>query len=139
MSHLWMLAALAAGPGRADEGATLVVNVTGVDTTRIGVLRCALFDAAGGFPTDSSRRLQGVTTSLDEPTCEFRVPPGTYAVAVAHDENGDERVSTNPLGIPTEGWGTSRNARPPFRAPRFEESAVVVAAPRMTIGIRLRY
>ena len=52
--------------------------------------------------------------------------PGRYAVAVGHDLNGNRRVDTNLLGMPTEQWGVSNNARPALRVPRFEETACTV-------------
>jgi uncharacterized protein (DUF2141 family) len=44
------------------------------------------------------------------------VPPGKYAVSLFHDENDNKQLEKNVLGIPTEGYGFSRNARG-FRAP----------------------
>jgi uncharacterized protein (DUF2141 family) len=35
--------------------------------------------------------------------CDFEdIPPGTYALAVVHDENMNGKLDTNWLGIPTE-------------------------------------
>ncbi len=46
---------------------------------------------------------------------------GVYAVAMIHDENGDGKLDTNFLGIPTEGLGVSNNPRL-FGQPSFEEA-----------------
>ena len=49
---------------------------------------------------------------------------GVYAVAAIHDENGNNELDTNFLGIPTEGIGISTNPRlmgkPQFREAQFE-------------------
>ena len=37
------------------------------------------------------------------------VPPGTYAIALLHDENGNGRAD-RVLMVPREGFGFSRNA-----------------------------
>ena len=55
------------------------------------------------------------------------LPPGSYALAVIHDENGNGRLDTF-LGVPREGYGFSRNAPVRFGPPRF-------AAARFTLGI----
>ena len=56
-------------------------------------------------------------------TCRFAdVSEGSYAASVSHDLNGNKKVDTNFLGIPTEAWGVSNNARPLMRAPRFDEA-----------------
>lgn len=47
---------------------------------------------------------------------------GTYAVSCFHDVNGNGKLDTNFLGIPSEPYGFSNNARPKFRAPRWDEA-----------------
>lgn len=150
----WMLsAALAtdppsAAPPAADSPsadtlpvptATLVVEIRGVKAARGGILRCAVFDDAQGYPTDPDRRLMGTSSTPNAATCRFDVPPGTYAVSVGHDVNDNGVVDTNLLGIPTEGWGTSNNVQPTFRAPRFDESTLTVPAGETRISVVLRY
>ena len=64
------------------------------------------------------------------------LPPGDYAVAVIHDENGNGRLDTF-AGIPREGYGFSRNAPVRFGPPRFAAARFpvggVVTAERITI------
>jgi uncharacterized protein (DUF2141 family) len=43
---------------------------------------------------------------------------GVYAVAIVHDENGNNELDTNLIGIPTEGIGISTNPRL-FGKPQF--------------------
>ncbi len=50
------------------------------------------------------------------------LPPGTYAISCFHDVNGNGKLDTNLLGIPSEPYGFSNNARPKFRAPSWAES-----------------
>jgi uncharacterized protein (DUF2141 family) len=63
--------------------------------------------------------------------------PGSYAVSVFHDANGNGKLDTF-VGIPKEGYGFSRN--PPFRprAPRFDEAQVDLTGNSSTV-ITLRY
>lgn len=68
---------------------------------------------------------------------KFRnIPRGTYGVAVFHDENANNRVDTNLLGLPAEGYGFSRVS--PLRKPKWDEISVP-AQPRAYAPIRLRY
>ncbi len=113
----------------ATRAAELVVRIGGLAAAD-GQVGCALFATSEGFPTDSGRAQQ-----LWQParaggvSCRFDgLAAGRYAVAVSHDLNGNRRVDTNFLGIPTEGWGVSNNVRPALRAPRFEEAAFALAA-----------
>jgi uncharacterized protein (DUF2141 family) len=50
--------------------------------------------------------------------------PGDYAVSCYHDLNSNATLDTNLLGIPTEPYGFSNNARPKFRAPRWQEAKI---------------
>lgn len=50
------------------------------------------------------------------------VPDGEWAVNAFLDENKNGRLDTNFLGIPTEPWGFSRNAKAMFGPPTFEDS-----------------
>lgn len=64
------------------------------------------------------------------------LPRGRYGVAVFHDENANNRVDTNLLGLPAEGYGFSRLS--PLRKPKFDEISVR-AHPGAYAPIRLRY
>ena len=47
---------------------------------------------------------------------------GKYAIAIYHDENKNGKLDKNYLGVPTEAYGFSNNARRTFSAPSFEEA-----------------
>ena len=51
---------------------------------------------------------------------------GTYAVSILHDENSDGEINQGAFGIPTEGFGFSRNPEIKTGAPEFYETAVFV-------------
>jgi uncharacterized protein (DUF2141 family) len=118
----------------------LVVRVSGIRSP-LGQIGCALFADGSGFPMDSARaQQQWIPAQADGVTCRFGgVAPGRYAVSVVHDLNGNRRVDTNFLGMPTEQWGVSNNARPTLRAPRFDEAAFTVPAEsaELVLGIEV--
>jgi uncharacterized protein (DUF2141 family) len=120
------LGAWQAGTGHAAE---LLVRVTGLSEP-LGQVGCSLFAGPGGFPMDSTgARVVWLAADAKGVTCRFGgVPEGRYAVAIAHDVNGNRRVDSNFLGLPTEEWGVSNNARPSLRAPRFDEAVFKVGA-----------
>jgi len=124
-----------AAPASAGE---LLVAVTGVRSAA-GEVGCALFAAASDFPSGTGSAAQWRPAQASGVTCRFDgLKPGVYAVAVFHDVNGNRRTDTNLVGIPTEDYGFSNNARPAMRAPRFDEAAVQVkeGAP-VRISVRL--
>ena len=56
------------------------------------------------------------------------LPAGRYAVSVFHDENGNGKLDKNVMGIPTERYGFSRDARGTMGPPSFADAAVDVGA-----------
>jgi uncharacterized protein (DUF2141 family) len=54
--------------------------------------------------------------------------PGKYAVRYFHDENLNGKMDTNFMGIPTEGYGFSNNAKGSFGPPPFEKWLFEVSA-----------
>lgn len=60
---------------------------------------------------------------------------GEYAVRVFHDENKNEKIDTNFLGIPTEDYGYSNDASDWFGPPSWEKAKFIFNKPEMTIEI----
>jgi uncharacterized protein (DUF2141 family) len=50
------------------------------------------------------------------------LPAGNYAVSAYQDLNGNGKLDKNLVGIPSEPYGFSNNARPKFRAPNWDET-----------------
>lgn len=65
------------------------------------------------------------------------LPPGRYAASVMHDENGNGKLDTNFVGMPTEGYGFSNNPDV-LRKATFDEARFEVGADGAAITIRLR-
>jgi uncharacterized protein (DUF2141 family) len=138
--------AMALGLAAADvqpagaQGApqTLTVTVRGVVGTD-GEIGCALFTTADGFPKDTKGARQlWIVPAGARVQCVFTdVVPGTYAVSVVHDRNGNRRVDTGRFGIPTEPWGVSRNVVHTLRAPRMQEAQFDVGASPVLVDITL--
>ncbi len=123
----------------AAQSSELVVRVTGVASQQ-GQVGCALHTDGAEFPT-SNAYSSNVWLPADASgvTCRFGdLKPGTYAVAVSHDLNGNRKTDTNFLGIPTEAWGVSNNQRPTMRAPTFDEAKFEAkAAGATTITVKV--
>jgi uncharacterized protein (DUF2141 family) len=92
-----------------------------------GTVACALFESAAGFPEEflhSATNVMVIKIRDTQARCDFEdIPPGTYALAVIHDENMNGRLDTNVLRIPTEGYGFSNDARAWFGAPSFSAAS----------------
>jgi uncharacterized protein (DUF2141 family) len=104
-----------------------------------GVLRCALWGAAEGFPRKIEKALVKVTApviSNKQALCVFEnVAPGTYAISVFHDENSNGEVDTNFVGMPKEPLGFSNNPKMGLGPPSFDEAKFVLDAKPLTLRI----
>lgn len=109
---------------------SLVIEIPNVQNGD-GQVLVSLFRGSEGFPGKHQRAFRTARSRATSGTVRFTLedlPPGTYGVAVIHDENGNAKLDTNLFGIPSEGWGTSRNPRPKVRAPRWSESSFSITA-----------
>lgn len=107
------------------ENATLSVRVTHVRSDE-GNVCCALYDSDRGWPIRShlARATSIVRPHGGRALCRFAdTPPGRYAVAVFHDEDGNGELNSRGFGRPTEGWGVSGGDRGGvFRGPSYERA-----------------
>jgi uncharacterized protein (DUF2141 family) len=67
------------------------------------------------------------------------MPAGTYAAQVYFDENDNDDLDRNFIGIPREGVGFSNNPSFTFHAPSFADSAFTYDGVSGAISVRLRY
>ncbi|MCF0061536.1 DUF2141 domain-containing protein [Dyadobacter chenwenxiniae] len=67
----------------------------------------------------------------------FELSPGRYALAVYHDLNSNGMLDKNFVGIPKEPYGFSKNFRPKFSAPKFEDCEFVLKDPGQKISVKL--
>jgi uncharacterized protein (DUF2141 family) len=121
--------------------AAIAVNVGNFRNTK-GMLGCRLSSSGAGFPESSSGTVERrVTIGGVNAQCTFEgVPPGTYAISVMHDENDNQKLDKNFLGIPTEGYGVSNNHTYAMSSPTWDESKFVVEPGKnLGLGIVLRY
>lgn len=108
-----------------------------------GTVACALFESAQGFPVEflqSATNIMIIRIRKSQARCDFEdIPPGTYALAVIHDENMNGKLDTQWLGIPTEGYGFSNDARATFVAPSFAAASFPYDGETLEMTISLHY
>ncbi len=143
-SHLSFLIATAlvaaSGVGTGAYPTRLEVVVTEL-RSNAGRVHIALYDRAEAFPSSDGIRSE---VRVDAEGREARhvfetLPPGRYALAVFHDENGNGKFDQGLLGIPLEGYAFSGGVRPFLRPPRFEAAAFDIADEGGLVTVRMRY
>jgi uncharacterized protein (DUF2141 family) len=107
-----------------------------------GFICFKVFSGAKGFPNGDENAIRRQCQKIQQipVTVTFsKLNSGSYAVAVFHDLNGDRQLNRNSLGMPTEGYGFSRNPVVRTGPPQFGAAAIVLAGPSTQIQIRMQY
>jgi len=134
---LALLLLLSAAPLPAGE---VVVEVSGLRSAKGQVLACLTANPRA-FPDcrdDAAARKLAVPAASAAGLRFAAVPPGTYAVSLLHDENGNGKADMM-LMLPREGYGFSRDAAVRMGPPRFAAAAFAVADRPLTMPIKMRY
>lgn len=121
----------------AAQAGELTVTITDIREAQ-GSLMVVVVDSDSAWNNQAKPvATQKVAAAKGEMTLKFAdLPAGKYAVQVMHDENGNNQLDSNLLGIPSEGYGFSNNPHVMRRA-HFEEAVFEVGADT-AITIRLR-
>jgi len=132
----------AAQPAKSMATGTLVVQLWNFKNDR-GQALLALFRSKQGFPDQvrhaSWSKALPIHNRRVDVTIEH-VAAGTIALAMVHDADKDFALDTGLFGIPTEGYGASRDAPANFGPPKWEDAAFSLhAGERKPIRIRVRY
>lgn len=108
-----------------------------------GAVACALFESSTGFPTEflnSATRIMVIRIRESQARCDFLdIAPGSYALAVIHDENLNGKLDVNWLGLPSEGYGFSNGARAVLGAPSFSAASFAYDGRNLDLTISLHY
>ncbi|OLF75303.1 hypothetical protein AWH62_05645 [Maricaulis sp. W15] len=132
-----MILAACLGSAAQDE-ANLTVHVDGFSEAR-GAVMMAVFASAeswnGGDPVAGSR----VEVSGDTVTVSFSsLPAGDYAIRMFHDVDGDGELNVNLMGIPSEPFAFSNNARGNFGPASWQDAVFQLVPGENTHSLDLR-
>ncbi|HLF18787.1 MAG TPA: DUF2141 domain-containing protein [Candidatus Omnitrophota bacterium] len=107
----------------------LKIVITGFASDQ-GVVKIGLVSTKEAFEARRSVKegYTGVTVDIKDGKIEYvfeGIPYGEYAIKYYHDENGNDRLDANFLGIPKERYGFSNNARALLGPPSFERAKFI--------------
>ncbi len=133
-----LLAASAACASFAVHAADLTIIVNNVQQDA-GQVMLALFNSAEAFPKTISQGTMALAKGRS-PSGQVRLAfkglaPGQYAASAYHDLDGNSKLNTNLMGIPSEPYGFSNKARGNFGPPAFKDAAITVGEQDLTIEI----
>ena len=129
---------LAAAPAQAGE---VVIAVTDLRSTK-GVVRACMTTREDIFPKCIKDPAAHRTVVLASGKVEIHftgVKPGSYAIALLHDENNNGKAD-RALGMaPKEGYGFSRDAPVRMAPPKFRDAVIQIGEGTQRVTIKMRY
>lgn len=126
--------------GAASPG-SVTADVTGLRSDKGQVLVCMTMrpDLFTKCDKDPAARKLAVPVAQARSIRFDGVPFGIYAIALVHDENGNNKMDTGFMGMPKEGFGFSRNPVIRFGPPKFAQVHFTVGAGDAAQPIRIKY
>ncbi|HMA71911.1 MAG TPA: DUF2141 domain-containing protein [Xanthobacteraceae bacterium] len=124
----------------AAGAADLTVSVSGIRNAS-GSVSAGIYNSESTF-TKAPEAFALIRIKATPGTIGFTLhdlPPGRYAVAAYHDENGNGRLDFDPTGVPTEGYGVSNNTRNPQAPPEFAKAAFELRDRSKSIAVNIDY
>lgn len=105
------------------DAADLTVQIDNVPDGG-GSIMIQVLDSEAAFQ-DEAPAIANLILPATAPSISFvtsALPAGDYAIRVMHDRNGNARLDSNVVGMPTEPWGFSNNASGNFGPPGWQDA-----------------
>jgi uncharacterized protein (DUF2141 family) len=118
-----------AQPAAAKTG-QVTVDIVGLHSAE-GRVFVAFWCGEAGFPGEQTKACASKVVNAQKGRLRVvfeAVRAGEFAVSMIHDENSNNKLDQNFLGIPKEGWGTSRDAKASFGPPSYSDARLSLSA-----------
>jgi uncharacterized protein (DUF2141 family) len=123
------------------QSAALTVEITNIRFDK-GWIRIGLYNHPDQFPVNPAKTFDFRKTSLKQGMMEILLddlPPGTYALSLLDDVNGNDQMDYRLVKIPAEGFGFSNNIKPKLKHPPFDHVSFQVPEGGTRIKIEMQY
>ena len=104
-----------------DKTFNLTMNIAGLNSDH-GTLMVGVYNKKENFLKKS---IKGDVVKIKDKKSVVtfnNLPEGEYAVSFVHDENNNNKMDTNFIGIPKEDYGCSNNARGFMGPPKYDDA-----------------
>ena len=109
--------------GALGQKPTLKIEVVGFESDK-GVARIGVYNSKEDFGKEG-KQVRGYLVKIENKKAYIEVkdlPKGWYAIAAYHDLNDNGKLDKNFMGVPSEVYGFSRDARATFSAPDYADA-----------------
>jgi len=106
-----------------EKAGKLTVLISNLKNNK-GDVKIGLFNSADSY-AGKKEKYKGAILKIENKQAIWiieNITFGEYAIKAFHDEDGDDKVGTNFIGIPTERYGFSNNINGLFGPPGFDKA-----------------
>lgn len=125
----------------AQSSGKLIVEVEALRNDD-GQVAISIHNGEDGFPGGPESMVQAKYAKIKDgkAIAEFEnLPFGEYGVSAFHDENANEDLDTNWIGIPKEGVGASNNAKGKMGPPKYKDAKFDFKEDGLKISFEMDY
>lgn len=123
-----------------EEG--IKVNIINLHNNK-GYVLVSLFKNGEGYPNDPGKAFRKAKLPIQDKKASITfpgLPTSSYAIAILHDENDDQKMNKNFMGLPKEGYGFSNNTSGVFGPPGYNKASFRHTANTLTtLVIKMKY
>ena len=123
----------------ANQAGTITVQLAGFENDQ-GTVKLCVCRSEDEY-TGNAKEFCTVSTEIKNKKAQWifeHMPYGSYSIKVFHDENGNSKLDKDFLGVPTERYGFSNNARGQFGPPPFARAAFTLNSSQIKIAIDIK-
>ncbi|MEL7222425.1 MAG: DUF2141 domain-containing protein [Bacteroidota bacterium] len=124
--------------GTPPVNTNLTVHINDIEKPGEGVIYIMLWENEEGFPRTTANAKYTARISNFGASCSHTfdgIPRGEYAVSIYQDENENNELDTNFLGIPSEPIGAYNMNR--IGRPNFSNSVIKLSQLQHTVRIKM--
>ncbi|MBZ4044249.1 DUF2141 domain-containing protein [Flavobacterium hibisci] len=107
------------------QNVKLTVTVSGVKNNR-GAVKVGLYNSEGTFLKTTYKSLASEIKNNKAVVIFDNLPAGEYAISTYHDENNNGKLDRNAMGIPSEDYAASNNAKGFMGPPSYTDAKFTV-------------
>lgn len=108
------------------QNVKLTVAVSGLKNNS-GTVKVGLYNSDGTFLKTTYKSVASKIKDNNAVVIFDNLPAGEYAISAYHDENNNGKLDKNMMGIPSEDYAASNNAKGFMGPPAYKDAKFVLA------------
>lgn len=107
------------------QNVKLTVAVSGLKNNT-GIVKVGLYNSDGTFLKTTYKSLTSEIKNNEVVVTFDNLPAGEYAISTYHDENNNGKLDRNAMGVPSEAYAASNNAKGFMGPPSYKDAKFVI-------------